>query len=73
MNEPVRKKHHLWQVNLSRVLGIHPVTYHDARVSIRAGFRRDELASLLGLDESAWSINWSETFMGCNRLLCIRK
>lgn len=72
-NEPSRKRHHLWQVSLSRLLRIHPVTYHDARVSIRAGFRRDELASLLGLDVSDWSINWSETFMGCNRLLCIRK
>jgi hypothetical protein len=72
-NEPTRKRHHLWQVSLSRMLRIHPVTYHDARVSIRAGFRRSELASLLRLAEPDWNIKWSETFMGCNRLVCIRK
>ncbi len=71
--EPTRRPVHIWQITLSRILGIHPVTWHDARVSIRAGFRRDELAGQLGLSEAKWEITHTETFLGANRLVCTRR
>lgn len=73
LNEPSRKRFHMWQVALTRLLGVHPVTLHDANVSIRAGFRRNELAETLGIRENAWEITFSDTFMGANRLICKRR
>ena len=73
LNEPVRRRLHLWQVSLSRLLGVHRVTLHDARVSIHAGFRGKELAQLLGLKEKYWTIQSQDTFMGANRLICRRR
>ncbi len=73
INEPARKRFHFLQVALSRLLGVHPVTLHDARVSIRAGFRGDELAGLLELNPEEWMVSACETFMGANRLICQRK
>ena len=70
--EPVRRPLHLWQVGLSRILGMHAVTLHDARVSIHAGFRRDEVVDKLGLDRGMWSVSWSEHFLGANRIVCER-
>ena len=73
INEPVRKNLHIWQVYLSWLLRVHPVSLHDAKVSVQAGFRHLELAELLGLDEQDWEIYNSETFMGANRLVCKRR
>ena len=56
----------------SRFLGAHPVSLHDAHVSIRAGFRRDELAKALGLSAKHWKIRWEESLIGANRLICER-
>jgi hypothetical protein len=70
--EPARKGLHLWQVSMSRLIGIHKVTLHDAAVSIRGGFRRDEVVDELGLDRKQWSVSWSEHFLGANRVICER-
>ena len=51
----------------------HPVTRHDGRVSITAGFRDDELPRLLGLDPAAWSWSVSETWSGASRLVAERR
>ncbi len=50
-----------------------PVTRHDGRVSIEAGFRRDELPRLLGLDAGAWSWRVEETWRGAYRLVAERR
>ena len=71
--EPARRKLHLYQVMLSRLLGVHPVSLHDAATSVRAGFRKMEICELLNLGEPEWSCLWSETFMGANRLVCERR
>ncbi|NDV63156.1 hypothetical protein G0Q06_11890 [Puniceicoccales bacterium CK1056] len=71
--EPARRRLHIWQIRLSRLLGCHPVSLHDGQVSIRAGFRRDELVRIMGLKNTEWKITFSETFMGANRLICTRR
>jgi hypothetical protein len=73
LNEPVRRPLHLWQMSLARLLRFHPVTYHDARASIRAGFRGNEAVRLLGLERKGWTFTHSETFMGANRIIGYRK
>ncbi len=73
INEPVRKNLHIWQVYLSWLLRVHPITLHDAKVSVQAGFRNMELAELLGLNDQDWDIHGRETFMGANRLVCRRR
>ncbi len=50
-----------------------PVTRHDGHVSIEAGFRGDELPSLLGLDAKAWSWRVDETWLGASRLVAERR
>ena len=71
--EPARRARHLYQVQASRLLGVHSVTLHDAAVSIRAGFRGDEIADELKLDRQAWAVRWSEHFFGANRVICERR
>jgi len=73
LNEPVRRPLHLWQISLTRLLRFHPVTHHDARTSIRAGFRGDEAVCLLRLDRNEWTFSHTETFMGANRIIGYRK
>lgn len=71
--EPTRRRLHQYQVAASRLLGVHRITLHDARVSIDGGFRNDEIVRELGLDRTAWSITWSEHFFGANRVICERQ
>jgi len=71
--EPSRKNYHTWQVSLTRLLRIHPVTLHDAKVSVLAGFRKSEVTDLMRLSTSQWDVRWEETFLGANRLVCRRK
>jgi SAM-dependent methyltransferase len=49
------------------------VTRHDMPASIRAGFRRGELASLLGLDPRSWKIRESCDWRGSLRLIGSRR
>lgn len=46
--EPLRVRWSIWGLALLRPFGLHPVSWHDGCVSVRAGFRRGELAELLG-------------------------
>lgn len=66
--EPVRHARHLRQLKLLRPLRLHPISWHDAEVSIRAGFRGWELPSLLGLEKNEWKIHLEETFWGSYRM-----
>ncbi len=49
------------------------VTLHDARVSIAAGFRRDELPRALGLDSSDWECRVAASWFGAYRLVALRR
>ena len=66
-----------WRVPLARWLGrgLHPwlgeVTRHDMGVSIRAGFRRGELAGLLGLG-AGWAWRERTDLRGAIRLVARR-
>ena len=71
--EPARRSLHLYQVQASRLLGVHSVTLHDAAVSIRAGFRGDEIIDELELDRKTWEVRWSEHFFGASRVICERR
>jgi hypothetical protein len=48
-----------------------PVTRHDARVSIEAGFRGAELAQALGLEGGRWSLAFHGGAIGANRLAAV--
>lgn len=48
---------------------IHPVTRHDMRVSIEAGFVDDEIPTALGLDPTRFKIRQSSTWRGSRRML----
>jgi len=63
--ETARHLLHVWQLRLAYLLGINYVTRHDAKVSIEAGFKAQELPSLLGLKDGNWSVKDGTTCMGC--------
>ncbi len=71
VNEPLRAS---WP----HVLGwlMHPwinaVTRHDLHASLRAGFRRGELASILGLHGGGWQWEETSTWRGALRFLAWR-
>ena len=71
VNEPLRAR-------LPRLLGklaspmVHPITRHDMRVSIEAGFRPGELPTTLGLDAGEFTISESSTWCGSLRMLALR-
>ena len=48
------------------------VTKHDAKVSVKAGFRDVELQNALGLDDS-WQVTVHQTFRGAYRFVAWRK
>jgi SAM-dependent methyltransferase len=56
-----------------RLLGAHDITLHDARVSIAAGFRDDELPRALGLDPAEWTWRCTTSWLGSYRLVAIRR
>lgn len=66
-----------WRSRVSQFCGyalfpfVNHVTRHDMITSIRAGFRADELYSLLGLDES-WVLRQQLSVPGACRLVAIR-
>jgi hypothetical protein len=51
---------------------INRVTRHDMHVSIKAGFAKGEMASLLGLGREAWRIEETSTWRGARRVLGCR-
>ncbi|MEM7384778.1 MAG: hypothetical protein AAF514_07510 [Verrucomicrobiota bacterium] len=72
-SEPARRRRHLWQMLLFRLLRPDPVTIHDADASIRAGFLPGELPSLLGLNTPEWTLTESLHPMGACRLVAVRE
>jgi 2-polyprenyl-3-methyl-5-hydroxy-6-metoxy-1,4-benzoquinol methylase len=69
--EPARRKHSLALFAVLRLSGINRVTWHDGRVSIRAGFLPGEIAGIFGSD---WEARATETFLGAVRIAaCARK
>jgi hypothetical protein len=58
---------------IAHLIGAHPVSHHDGRLSIQAGFRGEELPRLLGLEAACWRWNVSRTMTGAYRLLAIKR
>jgi 2-polyprenyl-3-methyl-5-hydroxy-6-metoxy-1,4-benzoquinol methylase len=58
---------------LCPLIQAHPVTHHDGRASIGAGFMGDELPRLLHLDPSVWDWRVCETWLGACRLVAERR
>jgi hypothetical protein len=55
------------------LLGANHVTLHDARVSIEAGFKGEELPDFLGLDAEDWLFSCRTTAGGALRMVAVRK
>lgn len=73
-NETLRRGRCLAVWNIAAPLGgAGPVTRHDGRVSIAAGFRDDELPLALRLSSGRWSWRVRETFLGAYRLVAVRR
>ena len=71
-SEPARCILHQHQITWAKLLGINYVTFHDARVSIQAGFRGQELPRLLGLDPKTWHWRCTHGFFGQYRMVAVR-
>lgn len=72
--EPERRR--VWQIlfrTVAPLMRANHVSRHDAHVSIAAGFRGDELARILGLEGADWDIRWTNTLLGMNRLIAVRR
>jgi len=71
ITEPLR-------ANLPMLMGklawpfVHPITRHDMRVSIEAGFIPGELANLLGLAENGFDVHETKDWRGAIRLRCTK-
>jgi hypothetical protein len=72
INEPLRASINLFMAKLASPF-IHPITRHDMRVSIEAGFVVGELASLLDLEENGFRIIESTDWRGAIRLHCTKQ
>lgn len=62
--EPSRRRRHLAQLKSLGLFAFGRVTRHDGAISVRAGFRGDELPHLLGLDSRRWRWQCEENFFG---------
>ncbi len=71
-SEPARYWLHRVEGYAISPLFLHPVTRHDLHASVRAGFRGEELADLLGLDRRDWKISCRSTLLGAYRFLAVR-
>lgn len=69
--EPCRREIHVWQGRLCFPF-LHRITRHDMVVSIRAGFRNDELAAAMALEPAQWRSRASETILGAYRMTAVR-
>lgn len=58
---------------LCPLIRAHPVTRHDGRVSIAAGFRHEELPRLLHLDPAVWQWWVQRSFLGSARLVAVKR
>ena len=73
-SEPARKRLNqcIWNI-AAPLCGANHVTQHDGRVSIAAGFLRDELPHALGLDSAVWNWRISHSWLGAHRMIAERK
>jgi hypothetical protein len=55
------------------LLGANHVTLHDARVSIEAGFRGEELPQFLGLGPESWLYSCRTTAAGALHMVAVRR
>jgi hypothetical protein len=72
--EPARRR--IFQIlfaTFAPLLGANYVSRHDARVSIAAGFRGDELPRALGLDPAHWDCRVTTGILGAYRLVALRR
>jgi hypothetical protein len=58
---------------LCTLIRAHPVSRHDGRVSIEAGFRDSELPQLLNLDPKKWQWQISQHPLGTYRMIARRR
>ena len=56
-----------------RLMRAHPVSRHDGALSIRAGFRGEELPHALGLAPGQWRWKISRTFTGAYRMIATKR
>jgi hypothetical protein len=68
VNEPLRSRVPAFFSKFSHPF-VHPITRHDMRVSIEAGFLHDEIPNSLGLAPPHFSISQSSTWRGSQRML----
>ncbi|MEI6862145.1 MAG: hypothetical protein WCL04_07820 [Verrucomicrobiota bacterium] len=72
--EPARRRIFQWLfAALCGLVRADPVSRHDGRVSIQAGFLGDELPALLGLDPVVWRWQVSTTLCGTYLLVAERR
>ena len=72
INEPLRARLPLMLGKLAAPF-IHPITRHDMRVSIEAGFQRGELAETLALPQHGFVYREITDWRGAIRLVCQRR
>jgi hypothetical protein len=71
--EPVRRRSsQVLFATLAPLLGANHVSLHDARVSVAAGFRGDELPQLLGLRQPQWDCRCHHTLLGTYQMVARR-
>jgi hypothetical protein len=68
INEPLRSNFSACLAKLAYPF-VHPVTRHDMRVSIEAGFVRSEIPSLLSLSKNGFHFQETYTWPGSQRVL----
>jgi SAM-dependent methyltransferase len=72
--EPARRRsNQLFFAVLGPILGADPITRHDARVSIGAGFVGDELPRSMGLARAPWKVRCSRNLTGAYRMIAVRR
>ena len=71
INEPLRAALPLLMGKLASPF-FHPITRHDVRVSIEAGFVPGELAGILGLGEIGFTVSETTDWRGGIRLHCVK-
>jgi len=70
-NEPQRARRHQVSLAFTRLLGFNYVSLRDGAASIHAGFRFHELPEILGLSDTGWQAELSQTQLGAYRMLAI--
>ena len=73
ISEPLRVRWAVWGLSLLRPLGLHPVSWHDGRVSIGAGFRGNELPARMGAETSGREFRVTRDPRGAYRMVSWRR